>query len=213
MFGIWFKFHVSIIFDSRLFKVLSLTLCSANQWTGFYMITASVLKGLTHFRLIFSFSTSWNHRKTRWKGFICLILCFQQNLPITALIRCYRLFSSHIPVYSELRPIHPFLAINRLNYVFRGYKMETSARNGFINTLVYKFIKAEVYTESYCISVMEHFCDNYFPNYFRKKAPPYMFNRDLYRPNQMLDESNGIQKLNVIKTIHHLFLVNISLKL
>ena len=39
-----------------------------------------------------------------------------------------------------------------------------------------------------------------------------MFNRDLYRPNQKLDESNGIQKLNVIKTIHHLFLVNISLK-
>ena len=59
---------------------------------------------------------------------------------------------------------------------------------------------------------MEHFCDNYFPNYFRKKAPSYMFSRDLYRPNQKLDESNGIQKLNVIKTIHHLFLVNISLK-
>ena len=29
------------------YSIFSRTSCSANQWTGFYMITASVMKGLT----------------------------------------------------------------------------------------------------------------------------------------------------------------------
>ena len=32
--------------------------CRANQWTGFYMITASVMKELTHFSPLFYFHTS-----------------------------------------------------------------------------------------------------------------------------------------------------------
>ena len=30
-------------------------ICPANQWTGFYMILASVMKELTHLRLMFQF--------------------------------------------------------------------------------------------------------------------------------------------------------------
>ena len=49
--GIKFEHWGAFFLERRAIQISKrhLTLCSANQWTGFYMITASVMKGLQPF--------------------------------------------------------------------------------------------------------------------------------------------------------------------
>ena len=51
--------------DLRYHIETSPLICSANQWTGFYMISASVMKGLTYFFPVSPFDAPENIRKPK----------------------------------------------------------------------------------------------------------------------------------------------------